>query len=270
MIILVFYFVGSIVCVIFWTIASGGKQITVQPTTGELLGIDPMVTFVGMHFMFAALILGTWLVIRFLHRRSLLTLITVDKKIDFYKVFLGCAAWMVPFLVGHLVEWLVYPNSIKVTFEMPQFFYFVPVVLLLTPIQCLSEELVFRGYLLQSFSSWLRNPWVAATVNGFLFMLPHLMTPNLPEPFIVTSLCFFGIGFFYAIITIRTNSIEMAFGAHAGNNVMSALVINYEGSPLTTNSIFLSTEMRPWFELVSTVAAGVFMLVAARKLVVRQ
>lgn len=41
------------------------------------------------------------------------------------------------------------------------------------PIQCLAEELIFRGSLTQSIGAWTANPWIAYLVPIPLFVVGH-------------------------------------------------------------------------------------------------
>jgi hypothetical protein len=57
-------------------------------------------------------------------------------------------------------------------------------------------------------------------------------------------------------VTLRDGRLELAIGLHAVNNVLLALVANYEGSVLMTESIFTARELDPVFSLVSLIAAA--------------
>ncbi|MEX3610930.1 type II CAAX endopeptidase family protein [Rothia sp. LK2588] len=46
-------------------------------------------------------------------------------------------------------------------------------VLLIVPFQCYAEELVFRGYLMQTIGRWLKHPAFAIVLPAPLFMLGH-------------------------------------------------------------------------------------------------
>ena len=153
-----------------------------------------------------------------------------------------------------------------VVFDARRFFPFAVVVLLLTPMQTTAEELLFRGYLLQATGHLGRNFWILALVNGFLFMVPHLGNPELAASAILLPLFYLSIGAFFAFITLRDNSAELAIGAHAANNLYSALFANYTNSALQTESIFLVTELDAVYALASFWAMAIlFYLVLLRR-----
>ncbi len=47
-------------------------------------------------------------------------------------------------------------------------------IVLVVPVQCYAEELVFRGYLMQTIGRWLRHPAWAIVLPAPLFMVGHL------------------------------------------------------------------------------------------------
>jgi len=138
-------------------------------------------------------------------------------------------------------------------------------IFIFTPIQTSAEELFFRGYLLQAWGHVLKNPVGLALINGILFMLPHLANPEVASGPVLLALYYFGIGAFFAFITLRDNGLELAIGAHAANNMYAAIFANYTDSVLPTDSIFTVTELDPLFGLLSfAVIAGVFYVVLLR------
>jgi hypothetical protein len=165
-----------------------------------------------------------------------------------------------------VVEYLINPEIYTIVFNPGRFFLFALVVLLLTPMQTTAEELLFRGYLLQATGHLGRNFWLLALVNGILFMVPHLGNPELVASAILLPLFYLSIGAFFAFITLRDNSAELAIGAHAANNLYSALFANYANSALQTESIFLITELDAVYALISFwVMAVIFYLVLLRQ-----
>ncbi len=82
---------------------------------------------------------------------------------------------------------------------------------------------------------------------------------------------YFLVGGILTIITLRSNSLEMAMGIHAAINMFAALIVNYANSALETESIFYCTEIEPIFTVVSfAVIALVFYLVMFRRRTTRE
>lgn len=80
------------------------------------------------------------------------------------------------------------------------------------------------------------------------------------------AIYYFFFGLILALITMRTNSLEVAFGAHMANNMFAAIIVNYEGSPLQTSPFFELVKINPGFELFMTViGSAVLYGLATRK-----
>ena len=130
---------------------------------------------------------------------------------------------------------MLYPDRYYVSFNADRFFLFAAVALVVTPIQTTTEELVFRGYLMQGLSLLARRPAVIAVLSALVFTLPHLMNPEVEHGALLLAASYFTIGLLLAVVTLRDGRLELAIGVHAANNLLLALVANYEGSVLKPN-----------------------------------
>ena len=234
-----------------WAMIDANPETAVNMQTGFVNGIDPIINYITLNLTFALLVLGVFIVVRFVHGRPFRSLITPAKQINWRRLGQGFGLWLLLVALASVVEYLLNPEIYTVVFNARRFFPFALVVLLLTPMQTTAEELLFRGYLLQATGHLARNFWVLALVNGILFMVPHLGNPELAASAILLPLFYLSIGAFFAFITLRDNSAELAIGAHAANNLYSALFANYTNSALQTESIFLVTELNAVFALIS-------------------
>ncbi len=247
---------ANIVYIIVLMVASGGQVSRIDPATGHIKGVDPIVNYIALNIGFWFIILFSVLVVRFLHKRPFLSLINPRLKFDFRRLGIGCGLWFCLVSIQALGGALLFPHDYSFALQTPEFFYYAPVVLFFTPIQCLSEELLFRGYLLQSQGTFIKSQWWLCGINGVLFAAPHYFNPEVAGNPIALMLCYFAIGFFLALATVRGNSLEFAIGAHIGNNLFDGLVVNYKDSVLETKSIFLCTQTHPWYEFVTLVIFG--------------
>ena len=90
-------------------------------------------------------------------------------------------------------------------------------VLILGPIQCIAEEYVFRGLLMQTLGSWIRIPVIAVILQAVLFAASH--------PYNWTGKCAIlasGLGFGMAAWIGR--GIELSSAIHVANN-MTAFIL---------------------------------------------
>lgn len=263
------YFVGVVtICTVFifssffWyllivLVSTHGAMPKVDEATGQIIGVHPMANYMAVNIPSWFLCLFTLLVVRFLHSRPVLSLITTTDKFNWRRLAFGAIAWFCLAALAGIVGWIFFPHSYKFVPPGAAFFFYLPVVLLFTPLQCLAEELFFRGYLLQSLGKWVRNIWFASILNGLIFMLPHLLNPEVSYGMLPMAICYFGIGFILALATLRTNGLEVAIGVHIANNLFDALIINDVRSVLTTESIFVCVAGHPWYEVAVIVVAGV-------------
>ena len=86
--------------------------------------------------------------------------------------------------------------------------------LILIPFQCIAEEYVFRGLLMQSFGSWFKIPILAIIIQALIFAAVH--------PY--NSLGVIAIGFsgiVYGLLAWRTNGLEAGAAIHSINNLMA-------------------------------------------------
>jgi membrane protease YdiL (CAAX protease family) len=87
-------------------------------------------------------------------------------------------------------------------------------------INAVAEELLFRGYILQGLGLLTQNRILSAIVNGLLFMIVHMTAEGQDYKFL---LVLFEAGFFFTIITLKSNGLELAIGMHLANNLVIRL-----------------------------------------------
>ncbi|MCA9953135.1 MAG: CPBP family intramembrane metalloprotease [Ardenticatenaceae bacterium] len=266
-IILILFFwliLGSVFVVVpmLWVMMDSSSDTAVNMQTGMLVGVDPIVNYVALNLSFGMMIVGVFVTVRFVHGRPFRSIITPAKKFEWQRMWQGFGLWLLLVALASGVEYLFTPEIYTVVFNARRFLPFALVVLLLTPMQTTAEELLFRGYLLQTTGQLGRNFIGLSLANGILFMIPHLGNPELAASAILLPLFYLSIGAFFAYITLRDNSAALAIGAHASNNLYSALFANYTGSALQTESIFLVTKLNAVYGLVSFwVMAVIFYLI---------
>jgi uncharacterized protein len=243
---------------IVFVVFDGDPATGINTTTGMATGA-PLLTFVALVAGFAGLVLSLYIVVRFIHRRPFLTLITPRSKIDWRRIGIGFAVFLALATVASIVEAVLYPGRYQFSFNLTEFLKFIPFVLILLPVQTTGEELLFRGYLMQSIGLLTRRPLIAALISSFVFMLLHLANPEVGGGFVLMAAVYFITGLFFSLITLRDNRLELAIGAHAANNLFAALFANYANSPLATPSVFSASQLDATYSLVSfIVIAAVF------------
>lgn len=262
LLIILSYVIVSVACFCVLQAAAGGN-LHMDRSTGKITGTAPLTVFIVQLAMFIPLLAGIWLVVRQIHKRPFLSLITPNTSLNLRRVFFGFAIWGVLEVISTLICWLARPQAYQISFRAPEFFYFLAAALLLTPTQCLVEELISRGYTLQALSSVIRNRWLLSAVCGLVFMLPHLSNPELLHSYLLIFYMLY-IGFVLAMITIRTNGLELALGSHIAHNLYSMLVVGDVNFPIATNSIFISKAGSSYGIIASAISTLIFYLLAVR------
>lgn len=218
---------------------------------------DPRLDFIAINLSIFVMLAGLAITMKWLHRRPLLSLITPEEGIDWRRMREGAAIWLAIAVVLSLIEVLLFSERFYVSFNAARFFPFLLLVLLLTPLQAATEELVFRGYAMQGLGRLTRSPALIAIVSSLIFTAPHLLNPEvLHHGVLIMAANYFAIGMLLATAALRDGRLELAIGLHAVNNVFLALVVNYEESALMTESIFTARELDPYYSFIALVAGA--------------
>ncbi|MFH1116159.1 MAG: CPBP family intramembrane glutamic endopeptidase [Pseudomonadota bacterium] len=230
-------------CLGIWTAIDGDPSTYVDSKNNSFEGIDPFINYIFLNMGHLAMLLGLVLSVRFLHKRPLRTLVTASPRIDWRLLGLGFGLYLALLIVFTLVDYVRSPGDYYLTRNPKRVLMLAPIVLILTPLQTTTEELVFRGYLLQGAGLIFRRFGFPAVISAVIFTFPHLANPELAHGFWLVILYYFGIGLLFAGITLKSNSLELAMGAHASVNLFSALIVNYSDSALSTESILFCSEI---------------------------
>ena len=260
--ILFFYQIIGIIPLVILGAALTNLKTYLHPTTGQFSEIVPFLFYLSLNFILISLLVCLYLAVRFLHQRQFITLITAQNRISWKRFFQGFGVYFILVLLLSSVSYILSPSGYQLTFRPIQFLIFLPIALVLTPIQASAEELFFRGYLMQSIGLKTRNSLIPMVSSSVLFMLPHLLNPEARVNLPIMALFYFSLGAFLAFITVRDNSLELAMGAHSANNLFIALILNYPNSALPSPSIFMGPEGDPTSSLIGfIVVASLFCLI---------
>ncbi|WP_144794692.1 CPBP family intramembrane glutamic endopeptidase [Kocuria palustris] len=126
-------------------------------------------------------------------------------------------------------------------------------ILLIVPIQCTAEEVVFRGYLAQMLGRWLRHPLFAILLPAPLFMLGHIYD-------IWGQLSVGMMAVVAGWVTWRTGGLEAAISLHVVNNLFATVIMLFVPYDPAAQS-----ESVGWFGFTSSAVMQIaFALIAIR------
>lgn len=210
----------------------------------SLFQIPANLGFILILFIFVFAITGLYVGIRFLHKRSFVSLIRWAGHIDWRRIAWGFLFWLGLSLAFEAASYFLDPGNYR--FETPglSFIWLLLLSFLLLPVQTSFEELFFRGYIMQGIGYALRNKWLAWLISSLVFMSVHLMNPEISEYGLLNMIPYYLVaGLFLGYITIMDDRLELALGVHAATNFFGAVFVSYEGAALQTDALFTVTEV---------------------------
>ncbi len=207
------YLLGLVIILFAWLVVGSAASLLVAFALGGREGIaafgqadssviGPLGPFLGIMASFLFFLAGVLIAVTFVHRRHPRTLVTARERISWRRVGHGFVAWFVPAsLVGGLGPYLLYPDTFSFTPDLATFTLFVPLALVFTAIQTTTEELFFRGYIVQGASLVWANRVFLALAAAVVFTLPHLLNPEVSAGGWLTVLLtyFLGPGLVWAV-----------------------------------------------------------------------
>lgn len=232
-----------------WVVVGGVGTLALMLVLAERAP-SPLSGYLVANAPFPFLLAGVLIAVRHVHRRPVLTLITPHQRIDARRIALSFGLFFLLAGTATAVEAIADPSRFHLTVS-PSWLLTLPVIVLVTCLQTSTEELFFRGYLLQAMGLLTRREWLLVTMNATVFTLPHLMNPEMASGPPLLAGVYVCLGVFFTVLTLRDNRLELALGSHAANNLFAALMVNHANSSLPTQAVWQVDELNPAFVLVS-------------------
>lgn len=201
------------------------------------------VIYALMLMMFPPMAIGLFLGVKFVQKRPVLSLLTANRTFRWKRLlFAALLVW----IIGGLTTWvgqITGASPVKFVFDPSRFWAYLPVTLLLIPLQSATEEITLRGFANQGLGQFIKNPWIVFIITSAAFASLHLGNPEVAETVKEHSLFtamagYFMFGMFASLMTYIDGGLEAAIGMHAANNVFAASVVGYDSSALPVPTIF--------------------------------
>ncbi|MEC4114332.1 CPBP family intramembrane glutamic endopeptidase [Myroides pelagicus] len=183
------------------------------------------------------------------HKQSILTLVTSRSRVDWKRVGHGFFLWSLVTVFFITVSIVLSPENYEFSFDASAFFPFLIIAILLIPLQTTFEELLMRSYLMQGIGLASRSRFIALFVTSLVFGLMHLANPEVEQLGYGIMIFYIGMGFFFGIMTLMDDGVELAIGFHAANNLWGALLVTSNWTAFQTNSLFLDVSKDPALSL---------------------
>lgn len=126
---------------------------------------------------------------------------------------------------------------------------------LLIPLQSVAEELLYRGYITQTVSSWFRLPITGLIVQTIAFAAIH--------PYNLTGVIYIAASaVIYCLICFYTRGIEASSAVHTVNNLIQLILAGFGYGQLTAEQTVSST----MFNVALKLLCLAFIIYADKKL----
>lgn len=209
------------------------------PTSDEdiMHFFQPNMTLFLLLISFVVAMIGIYLVVRYIHKQTMLSVTTARPKVDWKRVFFSFSVWALFTVLSTVAFYFNNPADFVINFKPVPFAILALVGTFLIPIQTSTEEYVFRGYLMQGFANLSRNKWFPLILTSVIFGAMHISNPEVAKMGNIVLVYYVGTGLFLGIITLMDDGMELALGFHAANNLISALLVTSDWSAFQTHSI---------------------------------
>ncbi len=173
---------------------------------------------------FVGLGAGVWLAARLIHRRRPSRLLGPGGFRPRQAAAGAGAVAVVLFFAALLPDFGLPPEERQTTFGA--WAAWLPLAIPAVVVQATSEELAFRGYLLQTLAARFGATLPAVLLTSGLFGLAHF-DPSGAGWYGVAAATLGGLAL--ADVTRRTGNLSAAIGLHVANNLVSLLLVTPEG-----------------------------------------
>ena len=242
--------IGTFLILISWLIigalltgfAANLFNIDIAALAGEnpslLASYQPWQAATTILVSFLPLLLMPLIFHRFLLKNSYRRLFTRSNQSFVREVRIGAMVMASILLITAIPDLALNSSSYEWTFNLNSFLPYLLVAAILIPMQTTAEEVFYRGWVQQRLENGRRSIWFVSIANGFLFALPHLANPEVNGELFLAILGYGASGFMFAWVTMRDQSIGIAVGAHAANNILAGLFVTSEDSALPAASLW--------------------------------
>ncbi|MDD4819669.1 MAG: CPBP family intramembrane metalloprotease [Flavobacteriales bacterium] len=244
-------------------VAKVGAEIdnTALSTPSDNIGLGLML------LSFAIGLAAFFLFAKVIQNKTAVDVTTGRSKFDWGRFFFGVAIWGVLLIVVSAVE-IGLDEDVVYSFDFSKFLPLLIVSLIMFPFQTAFEEVIFRGYLMQGTARLFRYRYVPLIITSVLFGLMHGANPEVDSYGMDVALPqYILMGLIMGYVAVKDGGIELAWGMHFINNLLSSLIVTADGEVFKTAAVF--TDMTPTQTHMDTlailVAGVVFIMVCNRK-----
>lgn len=230
--------------------------------------LDSNWSFFLMLLAFAVALFALFFVVRLIHSQSITSLTTARRKIDWGRFFFAFGLVAIFSVTVTLIDYFSNPEDYVFNFQPVPFFIMLAIAVIMVPLQTSFEEYFFRGYLMQGIGVLARNRWLPLFITSIFFGSLHFFNPEVTKLGNIIMIYYIGTGFLLGIMTLMDDGLELALGFHAGNNLITAILVTADWTAFQTHSLLkdISEPSAGWDVLIPVlVVYPIFLFIMARK-----
>lgn len=211
---------------------------SLQDTNTVMTVLESNLTLFLMLLSFAVGLLVLYFVLKWVHKQPFVTLTTSRKRTDWGRIFFSFGLITITTLVVTLLDYYSNPQDYVMQFDLVPFLILAVIAIIMVPLQTSFEEYLFRGYLMQGIGVTVGNKWMPLLITSLIFGGLHFFNPEVTKIGNIIMIYYIGTGLFLGVITLMDEGMELALGFHAGNNLITALLVTADWTVFKTHSIF--------------------------------
>ncbi len=176
---------------------------------------------------FAMIIVLFHALVRFIHGRGIETMMGPFRACwnNYKRAFLYVALLS---LILSLLPPFVPQSEIAHTRPFPTWLFFALLAIPAVTIQAATEEIIYRGYLMQQFASYRSEKWIWMGLPSIIFGVAHYFNGIGITDGVLLAIWATLLGLCCADLTVRSGNLGAAIGLHAVNNLYALLYIGIE------------------------------------------
>lgn len=233
----------------------------------DAIGLNRSLILALMMGMFVFTLLFFTITITYFQKKTLASIITGFEKIRWRRYFFSFSIWSLLIIILTIFNYFFSPSELNIQFDYSKFIILLIVAIIFIPIQTATEEILFRGYIMQGLALVFKNGIVPLILTSVMFGLLHGSNPEVKTHGLLIMMPYYILfGAFLGLLTLLDEGSELAMGIHCANNLISSLLICSKSSVLQTDSIFYTTVENPIAEFLSwIVMAGICFYILYKK-----
>jgi len=246
----------------------GGYEMVNMTEMQMLQLLDSNLSLFLILLSFAAGLGAIFFVVKVLHSQPIKALTTSRKKIDWGRFFFAFGLVAIFAIATTLIDYYTNPQDYVINFQPKPFFIMLLIAVIMIPLQTGFEEYLFRGYLMQGIGTLFKNRWSPLIITSLVFGSLHFFNPEVTKLGNIIMFYYIGTGFLLGIMTLMDDGMELALGFHAGNNLITAVLVTADWTAFQTNSILkdISEPSAGWDILIPVmVVYPIFLFIMAKK-----